>query len=67
MSFKKYPLKTVNLVTMLGNIRPDSFRTKKRAVRKNTQSMKFTLKLDDIDAEVIQKKIKNLNLRICPS
>jgi len=28
--------------------------------------MKFTLKLDDIDAEVIQKKIKNLNLRICP-
>ena len=28
--------------------------------------MKFTLKLDDIDAEVIQKQIKNLNLRICP-
>ena len=51
---------------MLENIRLDSFRTKKRAVRKNTQSMKFTLKLDDIDAEVIQKKIKNLNLRICP-
>ena len=66
MSFKKYSLKTVNLVTMLENIRLDSFRTKKRAVRKNTQSMKFTLKLDDIDAEVIQKKIKNLNLRICP-
>ena len=51
---------------MLENIRLDSFRTKKRAVRKNTQSMKFTLKLDDIEAEVIQKKIKNLNLRICP-
>ena len=66
MSFKKYSLKPVNLVTMLENIRLDSFRTKKRAVRKNTQSMKFKLKLDDIDAEVIQKQIKNLNLRICP-
>ncbi|MEE3267032.1 MAG: SprT family zinc-dependent metalloprotease [SAR324 cluster bacterium] len=66
MSFKKYSLKTVNLVTMLESIKLYSFRTEKRAVRKNTQSMKFTLKLDDIDAEVIQKKIKNLNLRICP-
>ena len=51
---------------MLESIKLDSFRTEKRAGRKNTQSMKFTLKLDDIDAEVIQKKIKNLNLRICP-
>jgi len=51
---------------MLESIKLDSFRTEKRAGRKNTQSMKFTLKLDDIDAEVIQKKIKNMNLRICP-
>jgi len=67
MPFKKFLLKTVNLATMLENIKPDSFRTQKHAVRKNEQTrMTFTLKLDDIDAEVIQKKIKNLNLRICP-
>jgi len=40
---------------MLESIKLDSFRTEKRAGRKNTQSMKFTLKLDDIDAEVIQR------------
>jgi predicted metal-dependent hydrolase len=66
MPFKKFSFKTVNLATMLESIKLDSFRTEKRAGRKNTQSMKFTLKLDDIDAEVIQKKIKNMNLRICP-
>ena len=67
MKFKNFSLKQANLATLLESIKLDSFRTEKRAVRKNTQkSMKFTLKLDDIDAEVIQKKIKNLNLRICP-
>ena len=51
----------------MDRIKRDTFRTEKRAVRKKEQkSVKFTLKLDDIDAEVIQKKIKNLNLRICP-
>ena len=64
MPFKNFSLKKANLATLLESIKLDSFRTEKSAVRKNTQkSMKFTLKLDDIDAEVIQKKIKNLNLK----
>ncbi len=67
MPFKKFYLKSANLATMLASIKLDSLFAEKRHKGKFKQNqISFTIKLEDTDVEVIQKKIKNLNLRVSP-
>ena len=63
MPFKKFYLKSANLATMLASIKLDSLFAEKRHKGKFKQNqISFTIKLEDTDVEVIQKKIKKLNM-----
>ena len=67
MLFNNNSAKTLDLATMLEFLKRGSFKTEKSTIVKNTQkTVRFTLKLEEISAEVVKKKIKNLNMRVCP-
>ena len=67
MQFKKFSLKAAYLDTVFESNKLNYFCPEKRYTVRIKQKRTITIiKLDDINAEVTQKKIKNLHLRVCP-